>query len=168
MNKQVTTDKAKLISLLQSLEEGSSKQTLNLVNTRSSHEQCMICGKSTHQGLRLDFYSDSKQQVWSYYQSSAHQQGYQGILHGGFISALLDGSMCQVLFNRGIEAVTADMNVRFIHEIPIDTEVVMTAKVINIKPPLYKVEAELYVETQIMAKSTARFFDKSYTEKKSA
>jgi len=121
------------------------------VGKKKSHQGCMLCEPNAVLGLKLNFYSDPDQQVWTHFKSSLHQQGCESILHGGFLSALLDSSMCQAVFNQDIEAVTADMNIRFLHEMKINSDILMTAKVLSSHPPLYKVEGELYVEGLLMA-----------------
>lgn len=116
MTASIYSEESKLIKKLQLLTLKSESISLTQLNKQESHQHCMMCSTSPLLGFKLNFYSDHNQLVWSYFQSSKHQQGYQGILHGGFLYALLDSSMCQALFNKDIEAVTADMNIQFLHE----------------------------------------------------
>jgi acyl-coenzyme A thioesterase PaaI-like protein len=160
------SNKQLLINQLTLLNIESTPQTLILMQKQKSHQGCMLCGPNALLGLKLDFYSDANQQVWAHFKSSIHHQGYEGILHGGFLSALLDSSMCQALFNRGVEGVTADMNIRFLNEVKVNSAILMTAKVLTSRSPLYKVEGALYVEGVLMAKSTARFMLKGFGTKK--
>jgi len=124
-----------------------------------SHQHCMLCGSQAMLGLKLNFYSN-QDEVWSIVQGSIHQQGYQGILHGGFLSALLDAVMCQTIFNQKVEAVTADMNIRFLHEIPTNSEMLIKGEVVSHYASLYKVKAQIYVENRLMVKADARFMKK--------
>jgi len=130
---------------------------LGKVAKHSSHQHCMLCGTQSTFGLKLDFYNDQEGVVWAKAKGSIHQQGYQGILHGGFIAALLDAGMCQAIFNQGAQAVTADINIRYLAEIPLSAELLIRGQIKKRSLSLYKVEAEIYVEQQLMAKSTARF-----------
>lgn len=130
---------------------------LQKVEKQQSHQHCMLCGTETTFGLKIDFYSDQSNKVWASTKGGIHQQGYQGILHGGFIAALLDCGMCHAVFNKGIEAVTGDINIRYLAEIPLTAEIVICGRIIKNYLTLYKVEAELYVEQKLMAKSKARF-----------
>lgn len=134
----------------------------------SSHQHCMLCGTQPLLGLHLQFYSTADQQVWARAKGSIHQQGYQGILHGGFLSALLDSGMCQALFQQNIEAVTADMNIRYLHEVPVNSEILIKGKIISSRYPLYKVEGELYVAGKLVVKSSARFMAKGFGKKRNA
>ncbi|MGF1873418.1 PaaI family thioesterase [Photobacterium indicum] len=135
------------------------KSTLLLekVNKQNSHQHCMLCGTQSTFGLKLDFYNDQEGVVWAKAKGSIHQQGYQGILHGGFIAALLDAGMCHAIFNQGVEAVTGDINIRYLAEIPLTADIIIRGKINSSYLTLYKVEADIYVEQQLMAKSTARF-----------
>jgi len=130
---------------------------LSKVNKMHSHQYCMLCGTQSTFGLKLDFYNDQQDSVWAKAKGSIHQQGYQGILHGGFIAALLDAGMCQAIFNQSVEAVTADINIRYLAEIPLTADILIRGKINKRSLSLYKVEADIYVEQQLMAKSTARF-----------
>jgi acyl-coenzyme A thioesterase PaaI-like protein len=138
---------------------GLFKSTLLLekVNKQESHQHCMLCGTQSTFGLKIDFYNDQEGVVWAKAKGSIHQQGYQGILHGGFIAALLDAGMCHAIFNQGVEAVTGDINIRYLAEIPLTADIIIRGKIISSYLTLYKVEADIYVEQQLMAKSTARF-----------
>lgn len=159
------TEKQQLIKQLQLLSPDQSTPSLTLVSKHTSHQHCMLCGSYPVLGLKLNFYSDQTQQVFAHFKSSIHQQGYEGILHGGFLSALLDSSMCQALFNQDIEGVTGDMNTRFLNEVKVDSDILMMGKVISSRHPLHKVEAELYVDGVLMVKSNARFMTKGFGKK---
>jgi len=156
------SEKQLLINELLLLNQENLPQSLALMQKQKSHQHCMLCGPNSLLGLKLNFYNDANQQVWAHFKSSIHQQGYEGILHGGFLSALLDSSMCHAIFSKNIEAVTADMNIRFLHEVKVNSHILMTAKVITSRSPLYKVEGELYVDGILMTKSNARFMTKGF------
>ncbi|PKF61658.1 PaaI family thioesterase [Psychromonas sp. psych-6C06] len=132
---------------------------LQLLNKQSSHQHCMLCGTHPPLGLKLDFYHNDNE-VWTIAKGSIHQQGYQGILHGGFLCALLDAAMCQAIFAKNAQAVTADMSVRFLHEVATDSEILVQGMVISNYTSLYKVKAALYVENKLMATAEARFMKK--------
>lgn len=159
-------EKETLKQQLHSLKPEISHLPLTLLAKQQSHQHCMLCGTNPVLGLKLNYYSYDDQQVWAHYKSSVHQQGYEGILHGGFLSALLDSSMCQALFHQNIEGVTGDMNIRFLHEVKLNSDILMTGKVVSSRHPLHKVEAELYVDGILMVKSSARFMTKGFGKKK--
>lgn len=142
---------------IEKLAQINTDITLTKVKKQPSHQHCMLCGTASTFGLKLHFYGDQNGEIWAKAKGSIHQQGYQGILHGGFIAALLDSSMCNLIFHHGQEAVTGDMNIRYLAEIPITADILIHAKLIKKYLTLYKVEAEIYVNQQLMATSNARF-----------
>ncbi|WP_413700437.1 PaaI family thioesterase [Psychromonas sp. KJ10-10] len=117
----------------------------------------MLCGTQSTFGLKLDFYNDQKGSIWGRAKGGIHQQGFQGILHGGFLVALLDAGMCNVIFNSGAEVATGDMNIRYLTEIPITADMIIRAQIIKSYLTLYKVEAEIYVNQKVAVKANARF-----------
>jgi len=150
-------EKELLQTEIEKLDFIDSIPSLEKIEKHPSHQYCMLCGTQSSFGLKLDFYSDPTGIVWAEAKGSIHHQGYQGILHGGFIAALLDAGMCQSIFNQGAEAVTGDMNIRYLAEIPLTANILIRGKINKSYLTLYKVEAELYVNQQLAAKSTARF-----------
>ncbi len=130
--------------------------TTKFVERPESHENCLLCG-DTRFGMGLRFHALSEMEVAVVLNSNLHHQGYDGILHGGFVASLLDSAMCNALFNIGVEAVTGDMTIRFHEEIPVDSEVTLIGRVVSDSGPLFKVEAELQLHEKIVASSKARF-----------
>lgn len=129
------------------------------VAKHKSHQHCMICSTTAVLGLHIDFYSD-QEGVWAIYENNQHQQGFDGIAHGGFSAALLDAVMCQSLFAKHIEAVTADMTVRYLYEIPLNSRIVLKGKVLSSRNNLHKVQGELFVNQRVAVKAEARFMTK--------
>ena len=84
-------------------------------------------------------------------------QGYDGILHGGIIAALLDASMTHCLFHLGIEAVTGTLDVRFIKPVPCDATLTVRANLTDSHPPLFKLKSVLMWDRHIMARAQAKF-----------
>ena len=75
---------------------------------------CWICGEKNKGGLQLRFDLDKKAKtIQASYTPTETYQGYDGIVHGGIISALLDEAMAKLAFELGYNTVTAILNVRF-------------------------------------------------------
>ena len=84
-------------------------------------------------------------------------QGYRGILHGGIVATLLDAAMTHCLFHQGIEAVTGDLQVRYLKQIPFNADLDIRARLVSSFSPLYKLESEITVGNQVMARAKAKF-----------
>ena len=74
--------------------------------------QCFACGQDNPIGLKLKFSWDGKNARAEFTPTELHQ-GWQGVLHGGIISTLLDEAMTYVAYFQGINTVTAKSEVRF-------------------------------------------------------
>ena len=75
---------------------------------------CWICGEKNKGGLQLKFdLNKSTKSIQTNFISAETYQGYDGIVHGGILAALLDEAMAKLAFELGYNAVTAMLNVRF-------------------------------------------------------
>jgi acyl-coenzyme A thioesterase PaaI-like protein len=76
--------------------------------------RCFVCGKENPAGLGVDFKIDREQRaIGAKFTPSDIYQGYEGIVHGGILSALLDEAMVKLTVGLGTPAVTAQMTVTF-------------------------------------------------------
>jgi len=120
-----------------------------------------MCGSKNPFSLGLRFNTRDEGVVWARFEAKPRFQGYDGILHGGVISALLDAAMTHCLFQRGVKAVTGDLRVRFLEPISCGTELQVSAWPVTITPPLYRVAAKLVCGLRVMAKAEAKFMQKA-------
>ena len=75
---------------------------------------CWICGEKNPDGLQLKFdLNKTTKTLQTSFIPTETYQGYDGIVHGGILSALLDEAMAKLAFELGYNAVTAMLNVRF-------------------------------------------------------
>lgn len=79
-----------------------------------SYGKCFVCGENNPNGLHLQFDIDKeKKTLKTRYIPSPTYQGYDGIVHGGIISTLLDEAMAKLSYELGHNTVTALLEVRF-------------------------------------------------------
>lgn len=121
-----------------------------------SHKNCMVCSQNDY-SLKIKFVDDENGKTFSKFRGNNNFQGYADILHGGIITTLLDATMTHCLFNKGIEAFTGDLQVRFLHQIPCNSTIKLHAQIIKVKKPLYVLRAEAICEKKIMAWAEAKF-----------
>jgi acyl-coenzyme A thioesterase PaaI-like protein len=57
-------------------------------------------------------------------------QGYDEMIHGGILSALIDSAMTKCLFGHGIKAYTARLNIKYLKPVKINKKITI---VVNIK-----------------------------------
>ena len=78
------------------------------------NERCYVCGKKNPVGLAVDFEIDREARaIKAKFTPSGNHEGYEGIVHGGVLSALLDEAMAKLAYSLGIPAVTAEITVKF-------------------------------------------------------
>jgi acyl-coenzyme A thioesterase PaaI-like protein len=82
---------------------------------------CFACGQLNPGGLRLEF-EVSRDRAEARYTALQRHQGYDGLLHGGVVTALLDEAMGWAIFHQGIWGVTAKISVAFRQPVPIGAD----------------------------------------------
>lgn len=76
---------------------------------------CFICGKRNPIGLKAEFDIDKDDlKLTGRFTPRREHEGYKGIMHGGLASALLDEAMVKLLWEAGIPAVSASLNIRLL------------------------------------------------------
>src|SRR3989442_3934714 len=89
---------------------------------------CFACGRLNPGRMHLDF-DVSRDRAEARYTALQRHQGYDGLLHGGVVTALLDEAMGWAIFHEGIWGVTARITVAFRQPIVVGTELVITGTV---------------------------------------
>lgn len=121
------------------------------------HERCVVCAPSHPLGLRVEYHVGTDGVVHAEFPCDRVFQGYPGQLHGGVITALLDGAMTNCLFAHGIEAVTGELTVRFLRPVLPDRIAVAHARLIRTLRRLYVLEAELIQDGVTVARARGKF-----------
>ena len=65
--------------------------TLKPLRNRRDHH-CFACGPQNPHGLKMTFYTDERS-VYSWVTVPGHLRGWDNLIHGGVISAILDEIM---------------------------------------------------------------------------
>lgn len=126
-----------------------------------SHRRCVICGPQNPLGLKLDFRPHTEGGVLAQAYVHPRLEGYEGLLHGGVIASMLDSAMVNALYHElGIEAVTAEMTIRYRESIPLGSHIHIRAHIVQSRRTLHRTEAQIFHETRLMASAEARFITK--------
>ncbi|HXF82878.1 MAG TPA: PaaI family thioesterase [bacterium] len=88
--------------------------------------RCFVCGQDNPIGLRLRF-APHGDGVRAEFTPGELHVGYEGLVHGGILAALIDDALANIWFARGREAVTAKIEVRFRREVRPGDRLTITA-----------------------------------------
>ena len=127
----------------------------------ANHRYCLMCGRDNPLSFGLDFMPDSDGRVSTTFTGNATLQGYTGIMHGGVLSALLDTAMAHCLLHQKIEAVTGELNVRYLEQVNCDDTLQISAWIDSSLPPLYHLRSTIRVNGRLVCRGKARFMQRT-------
>lgn len=106
------------------------------------NQWCFACGTKNPIGLQLTFIEKDESYITTFTARPEHQ-GYDGIMHGGLVSTILDEVMAGYLYAKGFNAVTAKLEVRFRKPTPIGQQLTVTAKIVGQRGNMYELVSEI-------------------------
>jgi|SRR5687767_2849199 len=133
-----------------------------MVNLRelgvSFEHWCFACGRQNPSGLQLD-YDVSRDRATARYTGTRKHQGYDGALHGGVVTALLDETMGWAFFHRGIWGVTGRITVTFKEPVPTGEELIVSGWVARERSRAIETKGELVRASDgaVLAEAEAMF-----------
>jgi len=126
-----------------------------------AHKHCIICGEENPFGLGIRFTLTTECHAEAHWIVRKQFQGYVGLLQGGITVALLDSAMVNCLRLQGIEAFTAEMNVRFVLPIPVSSPLHIVGKLVRSRKNLHWTEATVLLDGCVAASASGKFIAKS-------
>lgn len=138
---------------------GAQPLTGESVNVSNDHN-CFGCGRLNAAGLQMEFrLNPDGDGVWSRFVPSARFEGYQGVIHGGIISTLLDEVMAWSLYRDDVWAVTGQMSVRFRRPMMVGEPILAIGHIGERRGRVIEMRGELRRErdNQLLAEATASF-----------
>jgi uncharacterized protein (TIGR00369 family) len=108
--------------------------------------------------MHLDF-EVSRDRAIARYTAEQRHQGYDGLLHGGVVTALLDEAMGWAIFHQGIWGVTARISVTFRNPVPTGVELVVEGQVVRDRGRLIETRGTLAraADGTVLAEAEATF-----------
>lgn len=121
------------------------------------NQKCFVCGKKNPAGLAADFDIDTeKRSISARFTPSDTHQGFEGIVHGGILSALLDEAMAKLAFSLGIQAVTAEMTIKFKTPASPGEELRVSGRITSENRKLIQAEAKIERGLVVVAEATGK------------
>ncbi len=106
------------------------------------NDWCFACSPKNPIGLHLEF-----QEIDDTYQTcftgGPEHQGYDGILHGGIISTLLDEVTARYIYAKGFRALTARLEVRYRRPTPIGVPLIITGRISKVRGKMYELVGKI-------------------------
>jgi acyl-coenzyme A thioesterase PaaI-like protein len=134
----------------------------------SDDSMCFVCGKKNPIGLKIDFDLDRDNlRIAGTFVPRREHQGYSGIMHGGLASTLLDEAMVKLLWEAGIPAVSATLEIKLLKPVKVGERVMISGWVTSRKGRIINTAARLVDEAGVvLAEATARCIRVSVKEER--
>ncbi len=133
------------------------------------NHKCFGCSPINPSGLRMKFYSKDES-VFSWVTVSEHLCGWENLVHGGVIAAILDEIMSRTaLYILKKFIMTKEIHVQFLKPVLIETELMARGSVVQVNHDREAImEGFLFNEKKLCAKATGTFalFSPSSLKKK--
>lgn len=78
-----------------------------------SQSRCIVCGPDHPHGLRISFNASPDGAVSAEWTPTSEWEGFEGIIHGGIISTVMDEAMSKAVAATQSQALTGELRVRF-------------------------------------------------------
>ncbi len=120
----------------------------------TSTDMCFACGKKNKCGLKLSFEIVNDEASCNFILSQ-YFQGWKGIAHGGIIATILDEAMAWAIMSQNIQAVTAEMNVKYKKPTPIGRNLKVVGKVLKFRHRTIHTYAKITDGKSVLAEAKA-------------
>jgi len=118
--------------------------------------RCFICGKDNPIGFKAEFTIDSElRRAETRVRIDEAFQGWQGVTHGGIISALLDEICVQACMGCRLVVVTGETKIRYRAPVPTGSVVTVIGEVVGDRRRLVDVKGRLELDGKVMAEADA-------------
>jgi len=112
-----------------------------------TYGNCFVCGKNNRGGLQLSFEIDKERQTLkTTFVATPTFQGWDGIVHGGIISTLLDEAMAKLVYELGYQSVTASLEIKFKKPAPILEPLLVYGEITEVNRRVVRAKARVTKE----------------------
>lgn len=125
-----------------------------------AHPNCFVCSSTNPMGLGIDYTVMADGGVQGSLPGGHLFQGYNGVVHGGIIAALMDGAMTNCLFAAGRKALTAELKIRYRQSVSVGESITVRAWIESCSYRLHCLRAELTQTGRVKAIATAKFMER--------
>ena len=128
------------------------------------HSQCIFECNPPVETLELEF-NDNGILAGGFVCNEQHQ-GYDHIVHGGLIAAIVDASMTQCCMGHDVIAFTADLNIRYKRPVYINKHAQIETSIKKGRAhPVRFLECHIHQDGELSVKATGKFYSLSKKDK---
>lgn len=125
-----------------------------------SDSRCFVCGMGNIGGLRVRFFRQGDDCAIAECKPDKAFTGYDGLLHGGVASSLLDEIMIKAVLAHGKLVVTAKMTVRYHRPILMDSNLNLKGKIVGQRGRIFDTEGVITDSNgQVLTSATGRYVE---------
>jgi len=127
--------------------------------TIREYSNCFVCGQGNGRGLKL-MLRNVNGRAEADFTPDRSLEGYDGVVHGGIVSSLLDEVMVwSAFYTTGFHAVTAELTVRFVRPVRVENVYRVHGSVRENKGRLILTEATIEnASGAVLAKAGGKLF----------
>jgi len=131
----------------------------NNVRKVAADSACFVCGADNDIGLQAVFLTDAETDTSrAEIQLTAAYQGWQDVIHGGILAALLDEACIYACRGQADQCVTAELQVRFRKPVPVGARVAVTGQLTDCSRKVWQAASQVKVDGDLYAEATAKVF----------
>ncbi len=125
-----------------------------------TYPDCYVCGQQHPKGLRIRFFADSEEGVHAWFDPRPDQTGYEDVVHGGVVGALMDElTGWTVTLKNRLMAYTAELTIRFLKPVSLGKRYLASAKAGRGRGRLWEANGILRdMEGTVYAKASGKYF----------
>lgn len=121
--------------------------------------RCFVCGTENPIGLKARFVTDpGRRRAETTVMIPEQFQGWQGITHGGIISALLDEICAQACMASGLQVVTSELKLRFRAPVPTGAMITVIGEVTGERRRLVDARGRIELDGKVMTEAEVTLF----------
>ncbi|MBI2763138.1 MAG: PaaI family thioesterase [Chloroflexi bacterium] len=136
------------------------RPTTEMAGQRFTFEphRCFACGELNERGLHLELHTDASG-CWTELTLDPAFQGWEGVVHGGILSTILDEVMAWSVIGRDTWGVTARMAVEFRRPVEVGRRLRAEGTVAEARRRLFRTEGRVLdaLTGEILATSTGTY-----------
>jgi uncharacterized protein (TIGR00369 family) len=136
--------------------ENGQKERVKDRDRFDDDRHCFVCGEKNPFGLQLKPKGKDGRGTITWIPDKRHQ-GFEGVVHGGLVSTLLDECMAYATMSVGGFCATAEIAVKFIRPVRIGVPVRIEAWLVEQRGRILRLEASVIQEGEEKAKGRGTF-----------